>query len=440
MINLKQQKIKIKINEEGLNEFYKAINENSSFVLNSVKTSYLDTFSFKQKDFTLPQNGNLTIGDIILTSNSILYYKIPKTNDQLIIGQLSYDDNFTELNDISEKIISILDKLNITRGKNWEIVKIEDTIIDSLKEGSSDIKFDKADLKAADLLENRFSYSIIKEIFSRKNTSIKNLLEKFGIDNNMRIEKEIENFEKANLITKDYVILCRKSNQQILQVSSKAAIEETSQSSFKCFICGNPIASEEIDEIITCSDFGKRLMTNDYWMLIKFLNHLDVLKIKRSDVYVQSDNLSIQKVFIRENQKLIFVVMCNKKLELNDSYHLSSLINTFNVPFIILVSPESFTHLMKSYLTKNSPSSQFIFIEDLHNFEKEVNSFFDNFEKKLVEEIFEEFSDLTYIDLKEAVLNKILPGTASGPAAKDEDALEKPKTKSKKQGKEDINE
>lgn len=429
MINLKQQKIKIKINEEELNGFYKAINRDASFVLNSVKTSYLDTFSFKQKDFTFSENGNLTIGDIILTSNSILYYKIPKTNDRLITGQLSYDDNFAELSDLTEKITSILDNLNITRGKNWEEVKIEDTIMDSLKEGTSDIKFDKSDLKAADLLENRFSYSLIKEIFNRKNTSIKNLIEKFGIDNKVRIENEIENFEKANLITKDYVILCRKSNQQILQVSSKAAIEETSQSSFKCFICGNAIASEEIDEIITCSDFGKRLMTNDHWMLIKFLNYLDRLKIKRSDVYVQSDNLSIQKVFIRENQKLIFVVMCNKKLELNDSYHLSSLINTFNVPFIILVSPESFTHLMKSYLTKNSPSSQFIFIDDLHDFEKEINLFFDNFEKKLVEEIFEEFSGLTYIDLKEAILNKILPASMS--SAKEEDIQEKPKSKAK---------
>lgn len=432
MINLKQQKIKVKLNEENLNEFYNAVNEKYSFALNSIKTNYLDIFSFKQHDLPTPEDGNLMLGDILLTSNAILYYKIPKTNNCITIGQISYDDDLSELNNMAEQMTSILNDLNISHAKNWEEMKIENNIIDSLKESSCEVKFDKNEIKTAGLLEDKFSYSLLKEIYSRKNTSIKNLLETFGIDNKARIEKEIEIFEKANLVTKDYVILCRKSNQQILQVSSKAAIEETSQSSFKCFICGNPIASEEIDEIITCSLFGRKLLANDYWLLIKFLNHLDNLKIKRQDVYVQSDNLSVQKVFVQNNQRLIFVVICNKKLELNDSYHLSSLINTFNIPFIILVSPDSFTHLMKSYLTKNSPSSQFIFIEDLHNFEKEINLFFNNFEKALAEEIFDEFSHLTYIDLKEPILSKILPSTAEKQTSKEENVSEKPRTKAKK--------
>lgn len=407
MINLKEQKLKVKLTAEGINELLKQLNDAYPFVINSNKLGYLELFSDAKTQTAFEYEGELACGDILLVNNSILYYKIPKEYDYVIIGAVSNNDTFAELNDLASKINEILNGINASIAGGWEETKTEENIINSLKEASCEIKFDKNEIKTTALLEDKFSYSLLKEIYNKRNTSMKNLIDTFGPERRERIEKDLASFEKAGLVTKDYVILCKKSNQQILQVSSKQAIEETSQSSFKCFICGNPIANEEIDEIITCSALGKKLLTNDYWLLIKFLDHLDDLSIKKENIFVQSDNQLIQKVFVRQNQKLIFVVICNKKLELNDSYQLSSLINTFNTPYVILVSPGAFTHLMKSYLTKNSPDTQFIFIEELHIFEKEINAFFANFDKNLIEEIFEGFNNLTYVDLKDAIIGKV---------------------------------
>lgn len=434
MLNLKQQTIKAKTSDESINEFSGLINKAYPFVLHSIKENYAQVFSSCEPEKKIiPQisdSDTLAAGDIFLKESSVLFYLIPKSLNSITIGEISPDDSFANLAEFSAKVEEALAGANITSSKKWEETKIEESITNSLKEASHEVKFDKNELKATSLLEDKFSYSVLKEIFDKKHSSVKNLIDAFGQDNKEKIEKLLENFEKANLINKDYVILCRKSNQQILQVSSKQAIEETSQSMFKCFICGNPIASEEIDEIITCSDFGKKLLINDFWLLIKLLNYLDTAKIKRENIYIEADTSSLQKVFIKKNEKLILVVICNRKLELNDSYHLSSLINTFCVPFVILVSPNNLTYLMKSYLVKNSPESEFIFIEDLHSFEKEINSFFENFDKSLLVEVFEEFNNLTYIDLKNAILGKFA-GTGEDNYKK-ETLSEKPKSKSKK--------
>ncbi|MFH1454393.1 MAG: hypothetical protein ABIH00_10525, partial [Armatimonadota bacterium] len=393
---------------------------------NSVKNSYLNMFSSDKKASSHTLNTHaegLIAGDICPVNNSVLYYKIPDTLDYISIGEVSYEDDFKELGSLSKKTETVLTGMNIPHPKSWLEVKIEENITNSLKEGSRDVKYSRDEVKSAGILENKFAYSLLKEIYNKKNSSIKKLTEAFNGNNKDEIEKNLEIFENAGLINKDYVILCKKSNQQILQVSSKEAIEETSKSTFKCFICGNPIASEEIDEIIACSDFGKKLLENDHWLLIKFLSCLDKLQTKKNNIYIQSDNLSMQKIFIQKNQKLILVIICNKKLELNDSYQISSLINTFGVPFTILISPGNFTYLMKSYLKKSASETQFSFIENLQHLEKEITAIFNAFDKNLMEETFFGFNDLTYIDLQDAVLSKII---------KDNGKESNVKTKSKK--------
>ncbi|MFH1452406.1 MAG: hypothetical protein ABIH00_00275, partial [Armatimonadota bacterium] len=79
MINLKQQKIKVKMSKENIEEFQKLISEYYPFVINSVKNSYLNMFSSDKKASSHTLNTHaegLIAGDICPVNNSVLYYKI----------------------------------------------------------------------------------------------------------------------------------------------------------------------------------------------------------------------------------------------------------------------------------------------------------------------------------------------------------------------------
>lgn len=350
----------------------------------------------------------LTAGDLYLVDpDTILYFKLPRGKGELEAGVITrkepggYSDFFSQL---QGNVHSILPGFK----GDWEPLGNSRLTVVAIAEEHAEpaVHPNKQEVEAAEELEGEPVRELLSLIIARNSVFLNKLCE---TRDKSTTERMVNRFEKLSLISRDYAVLCSKTGQQILRVASRAAIEDPSHKNFKCFICGKAINEELVDEIITASEFGKKLLSNDYWLLVRVIGAMQRLGISEDDILLHRDEDGLMNLSVTINQEAYLFVLANHKLGLNEAYLISAHVSAYNLDHVVIVSNERVSSLMRYHLEKSNPRTSFDVVDSLRALEEKFDGILREKEKRTLKECLEAFAALTPIRVQDLIMQRIAP-------------------------------
>jgi len=350
----------------------------------------------------------LVAGDVALRDQeTVLYFRIPRGEGFLEAGIITrgeladYQDFFNHMRQ-GVRAVSGIETDWVAGGPDREATA-------TLAGESSQVSPSKKEVEAARELENEQAQRLVGQILQQGSVFFNKMSQAIPANERPAVERQMSRFEDLGVISKDFAVLCRKTGQQILRVSSRAAIEDPSQKTFKCFICGNSVSEESLDEIITVTDFGRKLVERDYWLVVRVLGALESIGIANSDVRVHTGEGDLTNFFVTINDQFYLLVLSNRKFTLEDSYLINAHVAAYSLGHVIVTSTERVSKLMRNHLQASNPNCEFDFMDSLAHLEERFMDVMRQKEKAVLRNVLANFSALTPVHVQDLLLQKISP-------------------------------
>jgi hypothetical protein len=411
MMKIKQKKITAHFTTEALQICQKNILQKFTPLIASMKREYWNRISLPSSEVDgwlageiVNEGAPSVVGDLLMTDpDTLIYYKFEKAQNQLEAGIITRGDT-QNLSSFCSQLLEIVESSKMTVEGTWEDLTFPSEVFNSIKDVSKVIQPTPQEVQAACFLEEELARKFLERIKGAEATSIYKLVDSKELP---RLGPIIDKLEKMGLLTKDFVVICSKTGQPILKVSSRSAIEESSTDANKCFICGNPLSKETIDEIVYCSDFGKRLVENSYWFPIKLLSSLEQFGIPQDQIFVQVSENDLINLFVILNEQSYLFMLCNRKLTIDDAYYINAYISAYSVNHALLICTEPPTAIMKKHIENNNKDCIITFIDSLKNFDNTISLALMEREKAFISKILEVFTPLTPIKIQDLVMRRV---------------------------------
>ena len=387
-----------------------------------------------------PDRDVLLGGEIFIRDDGAYHYlKIPNC-EEVEIGCISPQGaNIDEYWKFCESVLHIISEITNKKDLKWELVTAVNQNFWQASKAMEEVSPTELDFKASMELESREAHELLKKIRDVNNILLNKLMD---VENREDVQKLVQKFEGMGLIIKDFVVFCKQHGQQIFRVNSKSAIEEASDRGFCCFLCGKAISDERIDELITCSDFGKTLMDRNYWMPVRLIQALQKLGIKPTQYFIDfGDKDEDIDLFLVHNNRLMMFEMTDKKFSLKHAFLFSAKNATFDVDTAILISTEKVPVLMQQHLQQVNQDTDLKFIEGFHGLDERIEGILIEKQRESIVNIVEDFVCLTSVNLQGLLLKSINPNYKDIEIEKKPDIVhedydeEEPKKKKKKKKK-----
>lgn len=427
MLKIKQFQLRVILDREDVSKLISDLSEKYDLLIHGMKKQYLRALKLQVKDEDewieeklLHPEIHLLGGDVIYISpGTMMYYKIPFEKDLIEIGVVG-DTETKEFKDFALRVkTSIFDALDDT-SQDWEPAKQLNASFNLLADNAKTINPSQEDIKASIELQNDTSLNLMRIIKEKDSIFMDKLIEEAKIEN---VDAFVKVFSSLGLINSDFALLCNKTGQQILKIPNTTALDEISQKGFKCFICGASISNEKLVESISCSDFGRKILEDDYWFLVLALNALKLIGIPFDESLIYTGESPDTNIFLNLNNEAVMLQLTNRRLTLDDAYLINAHIAAYKLNYLILISTVPVSAVMKSHIMETNPQCSIHFIEGLGDLAPEINKIFINKEKLRLEEILKHMSEITPIPVDELIIKKILPNGKIHPKTGLEDAL-----------------
>jgi hypothetical protein len=414
MLKIKQLQTKINPGEDIYGSLISSLGKKYGFLIYGIKKDYINKLNIKlDNEFSfitenLSQKDNTVFfGDMLfMEPDTIIYYKVKKDSNLIEIGIIGDPINRDKFENFARDVLSVLRKGPGDASRDWESVKTIDPSVQSLlDETVSIVPVDNEIVSSLNLLDQKM-LDVIRVINQQDSVFQETLLEKTGLEN---VDREVKLFKDLGLINSDFALLCNKTGQQILRVPDKSALEDISKKGFNCFICGSSIADEKLVRAISISDFGRRMLRDDYWILVHTLSALKNVGFSYEDLFVLKDENLDARVLLNLNDESMMIQLANRKLSLDDAYLINAHISAYSLDYFVIVSVKPISSLMKGHLRDANPDCRMEFIEGLDTLEEDFRVTFLEIEKARMTGILTEMSSLTPISMENLVLKKVVP-------------------------------
>ena len=417
--------------------FISELSDAYSPVLFSIRSEYWQRLNLPQGNFnswwteitseTLDEEG--IFGDLIMTEGkNILYYKADVIEKKIEIGFIGKKEENEAFSVFSDDVIGCVRRNFNTNPEGWIESKYDESILKAIEDSSSVCVPTEEEDELSIILEDSKRRDFLHKIKDCVSTSIAKLVSPEELP---KVAKIVDIFEKRKVLTKDFVVLCSKTGQPILKVSSRSALEGT-QGANKCFICGNPLSQEKIDEIVTCSRMGKNFIENGYWLQIRIMHALKKCGIAPEQTRVWNGNNDIRYLFSIINGQSFMFVLSDNRLTIEDMYKINLYISSYDIKNVLLISTEKIPLIIKKYTqNSNKDDVSFDFIETIESIDEAIELFIIDRCSAYISRILSSFTSFTPVRLNKLVIDSI---TNKEPARKSKKAApktEEPKTEEK---------
>lgn len=401
----------VSVKPESYQEITRLLAENYTPLISEIKQEYVTRLNLpaEQSETLAPQAASFQAGEIFLTKEGgILYYAVSKDTGALIAGGLFKDNKDQVFDDFIGQLEKALNKIDGKLKPEWETASPKN-ISNLLQETEPANLPEKKELLGADNLQNSDNFKLLSFLQDIKNIYLQELMDKVP---EAKDPEQLAQMEKAGLIQRDFVVLCQKTNQQILRVGSKSGLEDSAQKGLKCYICGNLLSAEKTEEIITPSEIGLKLLKDNLWLRCLVVDCLSKLNFTPEEIRIAPEASS--HLFLTINGESMLLVLMTQPLELTHAQLINAHIASYGIKELILLSKQPIPTLIKGYLSQNNPDCKIHYLENLDKMEKELGAILQKSQEEKVTCQLKPFDELTRILLHNLLL-KSLPAAEEKP-------------------------
>lgn len=164
----------------------------------------------------------------------------------------------------------------------------------------------------------------------------------------------LQEFESLGAIKREYVIFCQQTKSQISMVESLGAIEEASRRGFKCFYCGRSFSDERIDQLVSLTPFGNKLIAPHFWMAVKFYE--EALKIISDQQILWTEDKASDTIdfLLNVDGGLVLIVIKEAALQLDDAYGIKVKGDLYQPDLISVVTTVPPSRDVRQYLKESA--------------------------------------------------------------------------------------
>ncbi|SRR6266516_3807974 len=90
------------------------------------------------------------------------------------------------------------------------------------------------------------------------------------VTNQNEASNAIEQLVQTHLLTREYVIICCQTSNQINRMTSRDAVDKMAEAGVRCS-CGGAIADERIEELFSPTSSLQRMLNQSYWTTAKLV-------------------------------------------------------------------------------------------------------------------------------------------------------------------------
>ncbi len=415
MLKIVRRRLDVQFDSLQAFEFQRQVDSSLSPLINGVRREYFKRLGLgneETEEWLLNEHRKSTVplllGDIILRDDdTVMYYRQQRSGGPFEAGVITRNEP-SDYADYFDTLLKIVRKTTERKDLAWLSAGPDAEVSQSLA-NESEVRVPTArEVEASRELENEAAQRLLSQIMSASSVFLARFSQGLSQDRAVT-ERFVKRFEDLGIVSKDYAVLCRKTGQQILRVSSRAAIEDPSQKTFKCFICGNSVSEEMVDEIITPTEFGRKLIDHDYWLVVRVLGALESAGIANQQVHIHTGEGNLTNFFVTINDQLYLIVVANRKVTLEESYLINAHVAAYRLEHVIVIATERISVLMRHHLEKSNAGSEFDFLDSLRGVEERLMSIFSRKEKTVLKAVMSDFGTLTPVSIQDAVMEHISP-------------------------------
>ncbi|MCE1247873.1 MAG: hypothetical protein LWY06_14620 [Firmicutes bacterium] len=427
MLKIRQLQLRVILDKEDCKNIVSNLSEKYDLIIHGMKKEYIKRLGLKidqidewiMENFT-PQETKLLGGDLVYVEpDTVMYFKVPDEKELIEIGVVG-NGAAKEFKDFAARIKSVISDALEDSEQEWEPVKQLNPSFNILVDNARTVIPGAGEVSAAKELVDVSSLSLMKIIMEKDSTFLDKLTEEVELP---ELDDVIKKFSDLGLVNSDFALLCSKTGQQLLRIPDSSALEDISRKGFRCFICGASYSDEKLVKSISCSDFGKKVLEDDYWFMVIALDALHSLGIPYEDCLIYTAESPDTNIFLNINNEAVMLQLSNRRLTLDDAYLINAHIAAYKLNYLILVSTSPVSALMKSHLTEANTGCSIHFIESLNNLAPEVYNILLAKEKKRLIEIMKNMSELTPAPIEKLLMKKLIPEGKIVPRTGLEDVL-----------------
>lgn len=401
MLSIARKRLEVDCTSQALESLAGALHSEFPLIIHGIREEYLRRLLGEAQGRELPpllpdEQSPLLGADFCLSSpGALLYYRVARGDGALEAGYVSREGAPGGFGRFCDQIR----EWAAGQGAQGDWMPMDSAApqLAELDQGAISLEATGAQTKAAALLEDRVPRELLERILASENVLLNTLASSFDAE---ILERLCGSFVDLGLIARDYVVLCRKSGQQILRVASRSSIEETSQKGFKCFICGNPLSEEQIDELLAGTEAGHHILDHQRWLTLRLAAILRDLGLDESHLRVHPGRGGFFLCFVSFQGHLSLVGFSGRPVSLEDAYLLSAHLSAGTITRCAVISTEPVPALMRRYLAGEHPGTAFTFIEGLDEARAKLGALLRSTEEAVVKEVLEGVDSLTPLALE----------------------------------------
>jgi len=344
-------------------------------------------------------------GDIFFTDvGQMLFYRILDDRKAVEIGTILREDNEREV--YSEFKGKVENSVLMGSKVEWKDLEEVNKQFELIREETNILRVDKQEIEAAFEIKDDNLRNLLKQVNSKGTCFQEELM---SGENDYETVSHLAQLENLGLITKEFFIFCRKTEQQISRINSLTALEEARAHGFKCFNCGRLISEEKISPQIKCSPLGERFSKANYWLALHLVYVLEILGVSIEDIcYKTENNNKVFDLFVGAMNEFFLIEVKDEPIRLEEVFMFLTRVNFFKPFRAILVSSHPVPMDVRMYLKNFKGASPLTLVEGLDELKYYVADCFQNTKEVYQERFFKEFSLETQTDVLELLNEKFL--------------------------------
>jgi hypothetical protein len=209
----------------------------------------------------------------------------------------------------------------------------------------------------------------------------------------------IRSLEEGNLVTQEYVIICRRTSNQVNRIGSREKLEAMRQLGVLCS-CGNSIASERVEELIVPTSRLKRMLDQSYWMSAQLLLNLANLDIPRDKVLLNlQEGADEIDAFVDVEGKLLMFELKDNEFSMGHAYPFGGRVGLYKPDYGIIVATKGIAPDVKDYFKRVKPEADLVYVPDVNGLAGALTNVIDNIRSERASNLLRDFDPLTQLKM-----------------------------------------
>jgi len=209
----------------------------------------------------------------------------------------------------------------------------------------------------------------------------------------------IQRLGKSGLLAQEYVVICKKTSNQVNRVDTKEKIERMTELGILCS-CGSPIGQERIEELFSPTPLLQKMLDQSYWMTARLVKQLKELNIpdERILLNLQEGAEEIDAFVDLEGTLLMFELKDNE-FSMGHAYPFGGRIGLYKPDIAIIVSTKGVAPEVKEYFKRVKPAAAIVYVGNLNEFDSNLQKVITQTRSRRAQELISQFEPMASLDV-----------------------------------------